>query len=124
MTRTHTASGATAGSTASAPGIARGVDDDVGRRDEREQVGIVGPVDDHDRALPGVPRREPGRVGATRIARGRLGPHHLGPEIGEDAPGHDGRLAGQVDDPQALQEWSRHVVPSPDARVVGSPGFP
>jgi hypothetical protein len=45
---------------------------------------------------------------SERVVAGRLDDHDLGSEIAEHAAGDRARLAGEVDDPHALEQPARH----------------
>jgi hypothetical protein len=45
---------------------------------------------------------------AQRVPARRLDEDHVGAEVGEDPSRHRGRLAGEVDDARAGEEWFAH----------------
>ena len=95
----------------------QGLDHDVGRTEELDELrpaGLVGR--DRDRALVGVEVHEALGQPPLRIAPGRLDLDHVGPEVGEDLGAvRPGRFARQLDDRQVTEKLAhgRRIVAPP-----------
>ena len=121
VTRTHTACAARAGSSTSAPGKPGVSITTSAPASSSASAGVVGARDGHA-ALAGGPRGEAVGQRTQRVALGWLDEHDVGAQVGEEAPGHRGRLTGQVDDAHAVEQGRGHVHPPAARSTSASPG--
>ncbi len=102
-----------------AAGPPRCVNDHISLRQEQRQPFVV--LTGREARLAGVPSSEPQRVPSQRVSSRWLHLYDRRAQVGEDAPGHGGRLAGRIHDANSLQQLLRHV-PTLTPRVASGTG--